>query len=185
MYRYIVGIIVVVLLAGGGWLLWRGNAGREAPGTASSTPAVVPVVVKETPGVEVQYLNTALKFSFKMPEGVYAQEFPGTSGIVVRLHEADNSNHLAVFVTPSKTDPDAFTADTVAADAPGTSIADASAVQMPGSVTAIEFTSNSTTWDGPSRELWFAYKGNRYEVSVPLVDTKLLDFARDSWQWRQ
>jgi hypothetical protein len=184
MNRTILIAVAVVIVALGGWLLWRGHEGGGG-NAASTTPAVTPVVITETPGVEVQYLNTALKFSFGMPDGVYAQEFPGTSGIVVRLHQADSSTHLAVFVTPSKTDPAVFTADTVTADAPGTSVTDAAAASMPGGVTALEFTSSSTAWGGPSRELWFAYNGNRYQVSVPLVDAKLLDFVRDSWQWRK
>ena len=73
----------------------------------------------------------------------------------------------------------------VAKDAPGMQVSGASSVQMPGGITALEFTSTSAAWGGPSRELWFAHDGKRYQVSTPLADAKLLDFVRDSWQWRK
>lgn len=184
MNRTILIAAAAVIVALGGWLLWRGHGGSGGS-NASTTPAVIPVAITQTPGVEVQYFNTALKFSFMMPDGVLAQEFPGTSGTVVRLHRPDTSTHLVVSVASSKTDPDAFTADTVAKDAPGMQVSGASSVQMPGGITALEFTSTSAAWGGPSRELWFAHDGKRYQVSTPLADAKLLDFVRDSWQWRK
>lgn len=174
---YYLAIIGALIVVAGAWALW--------PSGKPAAPVFVPIVIKTTPGVEVQYLNTDLNFSFQMPDGVYAQEFDGAKkGEVVRLHEADSTTHLAVFVAPSKTDPAAFTPDTVLKDAPGTLVASTSAVTLPGGITGLEFDSTSTAWGGPTRELWFAYKGNRYMVSVPRPDYALLDFTANSWQWR-
>lgn len=182
MRNAVVAAVLFALVLAGGWYLLRPH-GEGNAGAPPAAPKPVPIV--QTPGVEVQYVNTALKFSFTVPDGVLAQEFPGTTGIVVRLHDAGGANHLAVFVAAGKSDAAAFTADQVAKDAPGTSIADATSTPMAGGVTALEFTSDSATWGGPSRELWFAYNGTRYVVSVPLTDAKLLDFVRDHWQWRK
>jgi hypothetical protein len=175
--------IVLVLIVIAGWLLLRNHEGAGNTNVTSAPPK--PVAIVQTPGVEIQYLNTALKFSFVVPDGVLAQEFPGTSGIVVRLHDAGGANHLAVFAAAGKSDPPAFTAEQVQKDAPGTSVTDVEAHEMPGGITALEFTSESKAWDGSSRELWFAYNGTRYEVSVPIADAQLLDFVRDHWQWRK
>jgi hypothetical protein len=178
----VIAALAFALVLGAGWYLFTHHEGKEGS-TAPAAPKPVPIV--QTPGVEIQYVNTALKFSFTVPDGVLAQEFPGASGIVVRLHDAGGANHLAVFAAAGKGDPSAFTAAQVAQDAPGTSVADATSTPMTGGVTALEFTSTSTAWGGPSRELWFAHDGTRYQVSVPIADAKLLDFVRDHWQWRR
>jgi hypothetical protein len=180
----IIAAIIFALIFGTVWFsMAHHRSGEGNTGAAPAAPKPVPIV--QTPGVEVQYVNTSLKFSFTVPDGVLAQEFPGTSGIVVRLHDADGANHLAVFAAAGKSDPAVFTAEQVAKDAPGMSVTDAETHEMPGGVTALEFTSDSKTWGGPSRELWFAYNGTRYQASVPLADAKLLDFVRDHWQWRK
>lgn len=181
--HHIIAIIAAVAAALGVWALVRHYPMPPAPTQVPQQVMAVPIV--QTPGVEIQYVNTSLKFSFTVPDGVLAQEFPGTSGIVVRLHDAGGANHLALFVAAGKSDPAAFTVDQVAKDAPGTSVTDAENHEMPGGATALEFTSDSKTWGGPSRELWFAYNGTRYQISVPLADAKLLDFVRDHWQWRR
>lgn len=182
MKRPIIAAIIFAIIFGAVWF----SVLHHRNGENSAAPAAPkPVAIVQTPGVEIQYVNTALKFSFTVPDDVLAQEFPGTSGIVVRLHDPAGANHLAVFAAAGKSDSSAFTADQVTKDAPGMSVTDASAQTMPGGVTALEFTSDSKTWGGPSRELWFAYNGTRYQISVPLDDAKLLDFVRDHWQWRK
>lgn len=182
MKRPIIAAIIFAIIFGAVWFSMLHHRGGEE----SAAPAAPkPVAIVQTPGVEIQYVNTTLKFSFTVPDGVLAQEFPGTSGIVVRLHDPAGANHLAVFAAAGKNDPTAFTAEQVAKDAPGTSVTDAETHEMPGGARALEFTSESKTWGGPSRELWFAHNGTRYEVSVPLTDAKLLDFVRDHWQWRR
>jgi hypothetical protein len=174
----IIAAIIFALVIIGGFAAWR-EWGRP------TTPSAQPVPVTTTPGVEVQYLNSGLKFSFGMPDGILAQEGGDNGATIVKLHDASGTPFLEVVATPAKSDPSTFDAAAVAKIASSTKVSNATAVTVAPGVTGIAFDSTDPLWGGPSKEIWFAYKGYRYQISAAKANAELLDFVWKSWQWRK
>jgi hypothetical protein len=177
-------VAVIVLLVGAGtWTLFHtASPASQAPATA--VPAA-PYMVRETRGVEARYVNTKRGFSLGMPEGLLAQEGTDTNGATdVRLHDAAGTPYLQVLIVPSDGDPAAMTLDAIEKDAPGTKAGNAIGVDVLPGVTGIAFEGENPLWGGASSELWFAYRGYRYQLSASLANAQLLAYIWNSWQWR-
>lgn len=186
-YLYAIVAAVLIILGLGAWLLWP-SAGPASTAGGPTVSATRPVPIKQIPGVEVNYINTDLKFSFGLPSGLMVQEEgngTSTAGMTMKVHGNDGLPVLEVVTIPSKTAPAALTEEAIQKVVPGKEILSPTAVDVVAGVTGVAFESTSTLWRGASSELWFAYKGHLYQISAALENAPLLAFIWNSWQWRK
>lgn len=144
--------------------------------------SVAPLPVRQEPGVEVSYLNEMLWFTFGVPSGLLVKEdATNPDSADVSLYTAAGQEYLSVHAEQS-TDVAPLASKTLRES--GVAVEDARIVDV-ADTSGILFSSESTKWSAPSRELWFDRGGYRYKVSVRAQDAALLDFVRATWHWER
>ncbi len=156
---------------------------QPAPETSAPPSSLPQKTFSQKPGIEVQYLNTTFNFFFDMPDGFLSQEYqtdvPGAQAVLIYNQSGDG---LEVLIIPSR-ESGTLTLAEIASDDPTVKPSHVEAAILSSGVHGLVFDSATSVWDGPARELWFLYKGNRYELAAPATDAALIDFVQKSWKW--
>jgi hypothetical protein len=176
--------LILAAAAGAAWFLSRGTEmtpGAGAPPVVIEPAAVGSFAVTRTPGVETTYLNTALGFSFALPDGLTTQERTAGGEAVVAAYDAAGVLRLMVRAAPAD---GAVTPASVREAMQGAEVKDAAEAQVAGD-SGVVFESSDISWSGATRELWFAHAGHRYRATVRGADAALLELVRGSWQWHE
>lgn len=182
MPRKTVALAIVALLILGAALygIWHFRATRAASQTASaSAPYVIPPLGEK-------YTNEQFRFSLTMPEGFSAREIPdeenegGETAITLQDPEG---NGIQIFITPFPEDLRVLSADDVRASIPDMRITDEQPVEIGESHTGVAFKSDNEAFGGASREVWFVWQGNLYQISTYERLDKLLQSMFATWQF--
>jgi hypothetical protein len=170
-------IVLVVLLVGGYWayrFFLAPVAGAPAAGT--STPTLVQ-----------NYTNSTYHFSLKMPEGYEVQDLPsadGTGETIVLANTAGDG--IQIVISPFDEDTGGgytLTKERILQDVPDLEIQQEQPLDVGDNYHGLAFLSNNPSFGGASREVWFVYQGNLYQISTyaRLDDTLKAIFA--TWQF--
>jgi hypothetical protein len=117
------------------------------------------------------YTNPAFGFSLTMPDGYKASEIPpdpstGSGQVATTiLLQNKNGDGIQILVTPHQ-DVKALTASMIQQDIPDMKITDAQEVDIGDSYTGVAFRSDNAAFGGDSREVWFIFHGNLYQIST-------------------
>ena len=124
------------------------------------------------------------RFSLGLPEGFAAQEFKeeGSAGKSVVLQDA-KGNGIQILVTPFPEDLRVLTAERVQADIPDMKITDVRPVEIGAEHTGIAFMSDNEAFGGASREVWFVFRGNLYQISTYARLDTLLKSMFATWKF--
>ncbi len=148
----------------------------------SQPPYVVPALTKE-------YDNSIYNFSLKMPADFTAQDIPGdpdgTPETIVLQDQNDNGIQIAVSPFDEDTTGSyTLTADRIHQDVPDLEILDPQPVEVGEHYTGLAFKSNNDAFGGDSREVWFVFRGNLYQISTYARLDDLLRQIFQTWQFR-
>ncbi|HEY6021774.1 MAG TPA: hypothetical protein VIY48_18470 [Candidatus Paceibacterota bacterium] len=176
--RWILGIAGIALLGGvGAYFLFKPSSAvlQEAGQTlATSTPL--------TQG----YSNTTYRFTLMMPEGFKAQEStdPQTSSDVITLQN-QSGDGIQILVSPFDEDTGSYilTKERILQDIPGLAISNEQPVNIGTNYIGLAFKSNNAAFDGDSREVWFVFHGNLYQISTYARLDPLLQAIFKTWQF--
>lgn len=153
--------ILLLALACGGWY-WYSSGGTTHNGTAAQEPYAAPELAKS-------YRSDAYGFLLRMPEDFSAQEMPhtddGGSTIVLQNEKGEG---VQILISPFDEDEGSFTLneERIRADIPDMAITDAQPVEVGPQYTGLAFRSDNEAFSGASREVWFVFKGNLYQIST-------------------
>jgi hypothetical protein len=204
----ILSIVIVALLGAGIW--WQLTYGPNGPrngqpfsfstlgnifsgevfGNASSTDAgSIPNVAQVTfGGLSHTYQNPTYHFSINYPDGYTVSDVddPTASGntVLIQDNSTNGDGGIQIFIS-SYTDPDTnITPDFIAANAPDVTVNDPQEVHMSaGGGKGLAFESNNAAFGGASREVWFIYNGNLYQISTYLQYGNLLQTMMGTWKF--
>lgn len=112
-----------------------------------------------------EYRNAAYRFSLMMPDGFEARELPAEEGVQTIVLQGQSGDGIQITIAPYGQD--ALRIDDIRAELPDLVIDDVQSVEIGESVDAgVAFTSDNPAFAGKSREVWFVFKGNLYQIST-------------------
>jgi hypothetical protein len=163
MNRFIPAFAVLVLI--GGITYTSHIFFKIGPHSSSETAAVeAPYIV---PALTQDYKNTDFNFELSMPEDFKANQMPkddsGASTVVLQNTSGDG---IQITVTPFDEDLHQLTADRIREDVPDLTIAEPQPVEIGANDTGLAFKSDNQAFAGASREVWFVFRGNFYQIST-------------------
>ena len=172
----VAGVLVAVFVVGG-YFFSRGGE-KVTPSLLSfGTPYVGAPLSNE-------YRNRDFGFSLQMPNGFRARELPsdanGGRSIVL---QNDSGEGIQIYVTPYPDDTKILSAADVRAAIPDMQVTDEQAVQIGANYTGVAFKSDNDAFSGDSREVWFVFHGNLYQISTYARLDSLLQAMFATWKF--
>jgi len=192
--QILIGIIVVAIIVFGIWYLapkengeWRMENGESSDKNGESVvenPELIPV---ETEQFTKTYNSPNYHFSFRYPEGYTASAFgdflpDGTEASTIVVQDASNLQGFQIRISPFDEDID-MTEERIRKDIPDLEIREAQVVELGTERTGLAFLSDNEAYGGASREVWFVFRGNFYQISTYASLDALLQQVLQTWQF--
>lgn len=150
---------------------------------ASASSAVEPHEPYVTPSLNDTYHNATYRFSLAVPQGFTVQEMPHDDRGQIVLLQDPAGNGIQIMVTPFPEDLRQLSADRIRADIPDMQITDVQPVEIGLNHTGIAFRSDNDAFNGDSREVWFVFRGNLYQISTYARLDALLQTLFGTWKF--
>lgn len=185
------GIGIILLCAGVAYLAFAPHQAvvpqilsQEAQ-AASSTAGMPAVQTLPAPPLSQTYTNRSFGFSLQMPAGFHASELPPDphTGARTILLQDDAGQGIQILITPAKDAPDSLTAADVRANIPDMKVFDEQPVEIGSGDTGVAFLSDNDAFGGASREVWFYFRGNLYQISTYAKLDPLLKEMFGTWKF--
>ncbi len=174
-------VLVATSIAVGGSLLrddlsFTKKDDNDLVASVSHAEYVVPPMVND-------YSNERFRFSLKLPQGFSATELPfdGVGNAIVLQDQANNG--IQIYVTEGVGDANELTADMVRKDIPEMEISEVQPVEIGQGHRGIAFMSDNEAYGGASREVWFYFGGNLYQISTYARLDALLQAMFGTWKF--
>ncbi|HVV14998.1 MAG TPA: hypothetical protein VHD55_01185 [Candidatus Paceibacterota bacterium] len=156
---------------------------RAAP--ASPEPQLPPYTV---PALSKDYKNSTYNFSLKMPADFDATDIPGdpdgTPNTIVLQDKQGNG--IQITVSPFDEDTGSgytLTQERIQTDVPDLTILDPQVLEVGNNYNGLAFKSDNEAFGGASREVWFVFRGNLYQISTYDRLDGLLKQIFQTWQF--
>lgn len=178
----IAAVFALALFAGIFWFL----SSHKAPGSSTGAPSEVQWPVVEAvpaPALGQTYTNKAYKFSVQMPAGFKASELANDAGGKTILLQDGSGQGIQIYVTPYPEDTHTLTADDVRSSIPDMHITDAQDVPVGTSYKGVAFRSDNEAFGSDSREVWFVFRSNLYQISTYSRFDPLLKAMFGTWKF--
>lgn len=133
------------------------------------------------------YTNDEYRFSVILPEGFGARSGENEFGGDTVVLEDDSANGVQIIISPFDEAPEGkgyvLTAERITQDLPDMTIADTQSVEVGENNKGIAFKSDNPAFDGASREVWFVFRGNLYQISTYERLDELLKTMFGTWRF--
>jgi len=190
MKKFIIIVLIIGVIAGGGYVLSNKKIGSSAPGTNAASVwekgvEGSPVSAETlTAGNSKSFKDTARGFSFLYPKRLDATTFPdGNSGDIVLVQSPEKGEGFQILITPYGEGGSNLTAEMIQAEIPDLKISDAQELLLGESGKGVAFISDNDSFAGNSREVWFVYGGNLYQISTYARLDPLLQSVLGTWKF--
>ncbi|MDO8566999.1 MAG: hypothetical protein Q7R58_02505 [bacterium] len=132
------------------------------------------------------YVNSASRFSFKHPQGFTVTTLPAAGGdeaeTILLIESSDKKVGIQILISPYGADVD-ITAALIRADLPNIQIDNPQTVEIGSNSLGLAFLSDSQAFGGKSREVWFVFNGNLYQISTYAEYDEFLKGLFGTWQF--
>jgi hypothetical protein len=177
MKKLLIFSALLLIVLAGGWFA----ASRMRPAHPEERPYAVPALAKD-------YANDAYGFSLKMPEDFSASEIQSEdSGGETVILQDQAGNGIQIAISPFDEDTDgsyALTQERISQDVPDLKIYDAQVLEVGDHYKGLAFRSDNEAFGGASREVWFVFRHNLYQISTYERLDDLLKQIFETWQFR-
>jgi hypothetical protein len=172
-----VAVVILFIVGVGAYLLTRG--GEEViPSQLSFGSPYVGAPLKD------EYRNREFNFSLQMPEGFRSQELPADeNGARTVVLQNEKGEGIQIYITPYPDDLKVITADDVRAAIPDMKVSEEQAVQIGANYQGVAFKSDNEAFAGDSREVWFVFRSNLYQISTYSRLDGLLQAMFGTWKF--
>lgn len=189
------GVIVLVFVGG---FIFLGRDGEEnttnlvfdiKDGGVLETKEVQnpePVVVEQKAFKET-YNSSKYGFSFNYPTGYTETSFQsaqpdGSLSETIIVQDAKNLQGFQIVISEFDEDID-MTEARIKADIPSLAITNPQEVTLGPTRKGLAFLSDNDAYGGASREVWFVFRGNLYQISTYASLDSLLQQVLNTWQF--
>lgn len=176
----LLGIGVLLVLGVAAWFFLR-QAPAVLPAGPSTDSHQTPFVVPPLAGT---YTNAKYHFSLALPEGFTAGELPGADGADTVILQNKKGDGIQIIIRPFGEDLHVLTRDRIHQDIPDMKISDVENVTIGPTYTGVAFISDNEAFGGSSREVWFVFRGNLYQVSTYARLDGLLKAMFATWKFQ-
>lgn len=156
----------------------------QGTGSANTQPQLPPYTV---PALTREYTNTAYKFALKMPEDFTASEIPADDGGAAIVLQDAHSNGIQIVISPFDEDTGGgytLTQERIVQDVPDLHMSDVQVLEVGNNYKGLAFKSDNEAFGGASREVWFVFRGNFYQISTYERLDGLLKGIFQTWQFQ-
>ena len=169
-------IIIVLAIIGGAGYVFLGKSGIKLDLEKKTDTTITPTIGAVETGALVgkTYTNSVYKFSVELPEGYSAREITGGEAESRSIvFENEKSDGVQIVITPYD-DIKVLTADMIKNDIPDMKIDQVQTVDIGQNYKGVAFLGDNAEFGGASRDVWFVFKGNLYQISTyARLDTTL------------
>lgn len=194
MKKILVSIIILIILAGGAYFGWNrsivdGDKGSDlvTDKTAKTGLSAGPEALAKIAGYRYteEYTNPDYDFSFKYPSGFTVSSLPNEGNeIIIVQNTAENIGIQIVISSFLGNDMD-ITAEYIRSQIPDLKISEAQEVLVGANRKGLAFLSDNEVFGGSSREVWFVWNGNLYQISTYAEMDGFLKGLFSTWQFKK
>lgn len=185
-------LILLGFLIIGGAFYYFFSSRKNPPSTSSVNWGDVAFVLEPAGSEEgvvptqtewVLYANNTFGFSFKHPHDFSVGSFKEGESTVFLLQKAQAGQGVQIYITPIDETFD-MTKERIRTDIPDMDVRDEQVVELgERSGKGLAFLSDNEAFGGNSREVWFVYKNNLYQISTYASLDALLREVLNTWQF--
>lgn len=169
--KILIGVLVILIAVISGFYLFKPQIGSK------EVPYAVPALTKP-------YTNTTFNFSLNIPEDFTATESVlGDTHTIVFQNAKDEGIQIVVAPYDDK-GVKVLTKDMIQSAIPDMKITDDQVLEIGNDYKGLAFKSDNDAFDGDSREVWFIYKDNLYQISTYSRFDELLKQMFGTWQFK-
>ena len=179
-------IVGLVLILGGGaywYFTHQDSTSLSSQLQQTQPPYALPTLTQD-------YTNSAYKFALKMPADFTASDIPSGDptqpGDTILLQDK-NGNGIQIVISPFDEDTTGsytLTQARILQDVPDMQITEAQPLVVGPNYTGLAFKSDNAAFGGASREVWFVFRGNLYQISTYDRLDNLLKSIFQTWQFQ-
>jgi hypothetical protein len=181
----IIGICVIVLIAVACYYQFNGGSLVSL----TSTNGASFTVQNSEENTKIQqyeytenYENSKYHFSFKYPKEFKVTESHQEKSDVVTIQNTETGLGVQVVISSYGADED-ITKEKIHADIPDLTINSEQVIQIGTNRKGLAFLSDNPAFGGKSRDVWFIYGGNLYQISTYASQDALLKGVFSNWKF--
>lgn len=163
--------------------LWDMQVSKEEVQRAYEyTPTKDSTLIRFTPGIESWYVNAALGFSFRLPEGFTAPDGELRSGGYGVLVSDAKGHEMAVRAIPDAAAPPSITQSYIEGTATfATPLATVLERALPDDTKVLTFSAGEG--EDARAHAWFTHQGYRYQIEALSGSEELINLTLQSWRF--
>jgi hypothetical protein len=187
MRRIVLAVLAIAVACGAiAYFVYQPHRQASAPSVQTAAAAqALPQIDYSTVAMTKSYSNDAYKFSLSMPENFTASETPpdDSGATIILLENPDRTDGVQITVSPFTEDLHTLTQDRIHQEVPDMKITEPQPVQIGANYTRLAFKSDNQAFYGASREVWFVFRGNLYQISTYDRLDPLLKAIFSTWKF--
>lgn len=190
--KSVIGILLLAVIGGGLYYQFVFNKDAVPTGlnqldlgitqTGQGSEEIVPAPNELTK----QYQSGVYPFSFQYPATYTVNEVKNDAGgIGTIVVQDDKGNGFQIVILPFDEEGSVLTKERVMADIPDLVISEVQEVELGSNGRGIAFKSDNEAFGGFSREVWFVFSGQLYQISTYIKNDPLLQAVLGTWQFKR
>lgn len=135
------------------------------------------------PPMEADYTNEQFRFALTLPQGFTATQLPfDGKGTPVVLQDVAG-NGIQIYVTENVGNVRVLREQDIKKQIPDMQVLNAQEVEVGNDHKGLAFLSDNEAYGGASREVWFVFQGNLYQISTYARLDNLLQAMFTTWKF--
>lgn len=130
-----------------------------------------------------RFVSKKFDFTFQYPRKFSVSAFDDRGGHTVLVQRDDGETAVQIFITGWDEPSNAVTPERIKKDLPDLAIREPRKMSMAGDDTALTFVGESQQF-GTTREVWFARRGNLYQIITSAGGQEFLADLLETWRFR-
>ena len=190
MKKIIAGIALAVLVGAGVYLardfLFRGDgSGKESVAAVISSGATEEAIAEISQYKYTKsYVHATDGFSFSYPEDFTITNVPNDDGSkAILVQNFSKKVGVQILISPFRGEDIDITPEVVVEEIPDLKISDAQELLVGANRKGLAFLSDNDAFGGKSREVWFVFRGNLYQISTYADLDAFLKGLFTTWQF--
>ena len=130
-----------------------------------------------------EFKDSTRGLSFRYPDYMDSSIFDDATGDIILVQSTEKAQGFQVLITPWDEPETTLDASMIKRDIPDLKITDPQDVLLGESGKGVAFLSDNESFGGNSREVWFIYGGNLYQISTYARLDPLLQAVLATWKF--